>query len=178
MATTGFVLPTAAANVTGTWTNPTNILVEDDTVATFTTTTKNDDRVLRGHTFNFDSLVPANAVVDQVNWRHRGLRTTGGTLNAWLRISTTDGTASDNPNTSLTTVTVSAAAKPGGGSWTRADLLNAVFEVRGRGLQPNNTTSRTYSFAYIEVEVVYTLPPPELLPRRSRRYPIDALLRR
>ena len=178
MATTGYVLPTAAADVTGVWTNLSNVLAENDSVATFTTTTKNDDRLWRGHTFNFDSLVPANASIDAVNFRHRGLRSTGGTLEAWVRRSTTDGTASGNANTSLTTVTVAPVARPGGGSWTRADLLNGTLEVRGRGLQPNNTTSRTYSFAWIEVEVVYTLPPEELLPRKARRSPMFSLLRR
>jgi len=156
MATTGFVLGTASANVTGSWSNLANVLAEDDTTTSFTTTTKSDDRLFRVYTFDFDTLLPANCTINAVNWKHRGSRSTGGTLEAWLRTGSSDGTASGNANTSLTTVTVSGAAKPGGGSWVRADLVNSAFEVRCRGLQPNNTTSRTYSFAWVEVEVDYT----------------------
>jgi hypothetical protein len=156
MATTGWRLGLASANVTGTWDNLGNVLVEDENTTSFTSTTKNETRTFRVYNFGFDSLVPVGATIDQVNWRNRGARSGGGTLESWLRRDTTDGVISTVGGTSLTTVTVTDEPRPGGGAWTRADILDGNFEIRCRATQPNNTTGRTYEFAWVEIEVLYT----------------------
>lgn len=168
MATTGFTLGTSAAQVLNTSMTYTggvglaNILVEDDTVITTAgITTKNAEAIVEVSNFGFDALIPAGSTITQVNFRHRGQRSNGAAAHeCFLRRSGTDGTASANANTALTTVTVNAATRPGGGSWDRSDLLDGTLTVRVHSLQPNNTTSRTYQWAWVEVEVVYTAPTP------------------
>lgn len=156
MATTGFDVGAATSAITGAWTNAGNVLVESDTVATFTTTTKNDIRVLEVQNFGFDAQLPSDAIITQVNLKGRANCTSGGTLRCYLRRSTTDGTTHDTLDTALTTTTYSAETRPGGGTWVRADLLNGTLTVRVEGRQPNNTTSRAYNWAWVEVEVIYT----------------------
>jgi hypothetical protein len=157
MATTSYQLAALAANVTGSWTNVNNALARDDAVATFTTTTKNDTRTFRVYNFGFDVDIPSGASITQVNLQYRGLVSSGGTLVVTPRIGATNGSNYSITGTSLTTTEQTNITRPGGGSWTRADLLDGTFEVRVTGTQPNNTTSRTYSVAWIEVEVVYEL---------------------
>lgn len=163
MATTTFKLGGAAANttvLTMAFTNVNNTLIEDDTVASSgAVTTKNAEAYIAISSFGFDALIPAGSVITQVNLKARATATTGA-LNheATPYISAVAGTPLSANNVALTTVTSNAITRPGGGTWTRADLLNAVFTVRLRSLQPNNTTSRTYQWAWVEVEVVYTSP--------------------
>lgn len=165
MATTNFALGGAAANTTVaagmTYGSLSNALAENDSTATTgAVTTKNAEAFIEVSNFGFDSLIPASALISSVNFRHRGTATTGASVHeAFLRVSGTNGAASSNNNTSLTTVTVTGATRPGGGNWTRADLLNGTLVARLRSVQPNNTTSRTYQWAWVEIEVIYFVPP-------------------
>jgi len=161
VSATSFKLATAASNVTVvaglTFANPGNTLVEDDTVASGTTTTKNAEAYVLLENFGFGLLIPSTATINQVNLRHRGARTAGASdHSAYIYRAGTAGAASANANTALTTVTANSYARPGGGTWVPDDFSDANFKVRLRSLQPNNTTSRTYQWAWGEVQVVFT----------------------
>lgn len=162
MATTGADLGGAATNNTvATMTfaaTKDNVLVLNDTTATSgAVTTKNAEAYIAVGTFGFDADIPVGATITQVNIVARGTASSGAAAHtATPYISSTAGDAINCNNTTLTTVTSNAVNRPGGGAWTRADLLNGTFTVRLRSLHPNNTTSRTYQWAYVTVEVVYT----------------------
>jgi hypothetical protein len=160
MATTGYRLAGANANIgTTNFANLANSLAENDSVSSFTTTTKNATGTIEFSNFGFGALIPAGATIDQVNLKFRGSVTTGASAHGvLLRVSTTDGSeiSLGTFSGSLVTVESTSYARPGGGSWTRDDLLNGTLVARARSLQPNNTTSRIYSWAWVEVEVVYT----------------------
>lgn len=153
-------LPTGNATESGTWTNgATGLNLDDGTHGSFTTTTKNDVRSLTVGNFGFDSALPATAVINTVSIEIQEQVTSGGTLRTVIRVSGVDGANNDNTtDTSLTVRTYSSLTRPGGGSWTRADLLDGTLTVRFEGRQPNNTTSRTYQADYVKVIVDYTVP--------------------
>jgi hypothetical protein len=148
MATTGFRLAANVAQIVNTSltiSNLTNALAENDSVASGSTTAKNATATIEFTNFGFDALIPSDATVDQVNLRIRGSATSGASVQACLlRRSTTDGTelSIGTFNASLQTANSTAYARPGGGSWARADLLDGTLAARARSLQPNNTTSR------------------------------------
>ena len=162
MATTGYLLAANVSQIVNTnltYSNLTNALAENDSTASGTTTSKNATATLEFSNFGFDSAVPSGATIDQVNLKIRGSATSGASVQACLlRISTTDGseTSIGTFNASLQTAETLNYTRPGGGSWTRDDLLNGTLVARARSLQPNNTTSRTYAWAWVEVEVVYS----------------------
>jgi hypothetical protein len=167
MPTTGFVNGSAATLITATnltysgATTYVNILDQDDDTISATTTSKNATATIEVGTFGFDSLIPSGSQIDSVNLRVRGSATAAASVQAGLiRIGTTDGTELSIGafNAALQTADETGYARPGGGTWTRADLLNASLKVRVRSLQPNNTTSRTYAWAYVAIEVVYSAP--------------------
>lgn len=161
MLTTSYTLGTGATNntvLTMAFGTPTNVLTENDTTSSSgAVTTKNAEAYIAVSSFGFDSLIPSGSVILQVNLRARGTASSGASAHtATPYISSTAGSAVDCNNTSLTTVTSNAITRPGGGTWTRADLLDSTFTVRLRSLHPNNTTSRTYQWAWVEVQVLYT----------------------
>lgn len=159
MANTASLLATAQSVIAGAWISPASILVKNDSVAYFTTTTKNDTRTIEAKTFDFNSAIPSIATITQVDFSIRENSSTGGKNNATLYVSGVAGTSHDVNNTSLTTTDFGNEARPGGGGWTRNDLLNGTFTIRLTGIQPNNTTSRTYSFAWVTATAYYTTPP-------------------
>ncbi len=163
MATIAYKLGGSATNntvLTMTFTNTGNVLIEDDTVSSSgAVTTKNAEAYIEVGGFGFNSLLPNNAIISQVDLTARGTATSGATNHeATPYIATTAGSALSANNTTLTTVESLAITRPGGGAWMRNDLLDGTFTVRLRSLQPNNTTSRTYQWAWVEVRIVYTTP--------------------
>jgi hypothetical protein len=151
-------LPTGNATAVGVWTNGnTGLNADDGTNATFTTTTKNDVRSLTVGAFGFDAAIPAGATINTVAIEVQEQLTSGGTLRTVIRVSGVDGANNDNTtDTSLTVRTYSNLTRPGGGSWTRNDLLDGTLTARFEGRQPNNTTSRTYQADYLKVIVDYS----------------------
>jgi hypothetical protein len=151
-------LPTGNATAVGTWTNgATGLNLDDGTNASFTTTTKNDVRSLTVGTFGFDGAIPSGSTINSVAIEVQEQLTSGGTLRSVIIVGGVDGTLNDNTtDTALTVRTYSALTRPGGGSWTRADLLDGTLTARFEGRQPNNTTSRTYQADYLKVIVDYT----------------------
>lgn len=146
--------------IAGAWTNGTTGLNADDgTHASFTTTTKNDVRTLESGAVTFSSPgdIPAGATIDSVDVTVQEQVTSGGTLRVTPYLGATAGSANDNTtDTALTVRTYSGVARPGGGSWALADLTGGTLKVRVEGRQPNNTTSRTYQWDYVQVTVNYT----------------------
>jgi hypothetical protein len=155
--------PTADIVVSGTWSNPTNVQADDGSNATTTIAAKNTSSQRRQGTYNFDADLPANATIDSVDLEMQGnVSTTGGIafLGYGIRVSTTDGAISEDNGepTSPTIYTSTDIARPGGGSWSRADLLNGTLFTYVQGRSGNNATSVIYSFDYIKVTVNYSLP--------------------
>jgi len=154
--------PTTDTAVSGTWVDPTNVQADDGAVAAITRgTTKNsqDDREQAG--YDFDSVIPAGATINSVaiEVEHRVQGT--GNVCFLENLAYVGGVAgavnSDNLEpTTLTARVYAAYARPGGGSWTRDDLLDANFKTRVRGRNGNNATSNTWEWDYIRVVVDYS----------------------
>jgi hypothetical protein len=152
-----------AANASGTsWTNPTNANADDGAVASYTIAAKNttgNENTLSN--FGFDGAIPVGATINSVTLEveHR-VSTNGGIahLEAAVAIDTTVGTFQTDSTepTTLTAASYSSLARPGGGSWTRADLLDGTFTVRLRARSGNSATSVTYEWDYARVVVDYT----------------------
>lgn len=168
----------ATANTT------TGLNADDGTKASATTATKNTNWALYAGTFGLQSAVPSTATINslaveaqnntvttsQGTQFHAGAFVTGTPSGANLG---TIGTEQSNVGTTVETIrTFSALARPGGGSWTWADLADATFYIRVRALQPNNTTSTGYAWDYVKVTVDYSLPAsfPDRPASRRRRH--------
>lgn len=152
-----------ATSASGTsWTTPTNANADDGSYATYTIAAKNttgNENTLSS--FGFDGDIPSGATINsvQLEVEHK-VSTTGGIANleCAVAISSTTGTwntDSAEPTTD-TQRTYSGQTRPGGGSWTRDDLLDGTFTVRLRARSGNNATSVTYSWDYARVTVDYT----------------------
>ena len=185
MPSTGWIVPTAntVEAGSGTWTSGSNILADDGTEATFSLTSKNTSGAWNsGQTFGFDALIPANATVTQVQiraeWR---VNNAGGIANLELQsfVSTVAvGTVRANA-AEPTTLTIDTFDITADRTWARADLLNGTFELKVRGRNGNSTTDPSYRVDHIAANVTYTVPSvEELVPRKSRRYSFQPLIRR
>ena len=155
MATTGYQLAANAANITGTFANLTNALAENDSTASFTTATMNATATMELTNFGFASLVPSGATIDAVNLKTRQAATLGSTTSV-VRLPGASSTTNTESDTSLTTREYTNQPRPGGGSWTRNDILDGSLAFRFTAVALNSTTSRTYSLAWAEIEVIYS----------------------
>lgn len=161
MPDTGWVLPTARTvdAGSGTWTNDANITANDGSEATFSLTSKNTSgRWLRGQTFGFDSSVPSGATITVVEirteWR---VNSTGGIANLEVQAFVSGSAvgsvrANAAEPTTLTTQDFDITADR---SWTRADLLDGVFEIRMRGRNGNSTTDPSYRWDHVAARITY-----------------------
>jgi len=153
---------TAAAGTS--WTTPANANADDAAYATYTIAAKNTTGNVNSlSNFGFDAAIPSGATINTVSLevQHK-VSTTGGIafLESALAIGATVGTYnSDNTEPTTDTIaTYSSMARPGGGSWTRDDLLDGTFTVNLRARSGNNATSVVYSWDYAKVTVDYTAP--------------------
>lgn len=153
---TGFKLPTVTSQIVGVWTNPNNIKVEDDTVATIAIASKNVTDILEGQTFGFStSIIPASATILKVELKCRASisSTTNAALGVNARVGSSDLTDHNTGWTgSLSTQTFDITAER---SWVPADFRDGTLTVRCNAEQGNTANSRTYSFAYVEVQVTF-----------------------
>lgn len=171
MPSTGFVNGTTQTNDTlasTTWSNQANILDQDDDEVTEEITAKNTPGTgsattgwLKVATFGFGALILADSTIDAVSIRVRSrVNSAAGIANremAWA----ISGTRDTNVHTSSTEPVVLETVDTdvtGERAWTRADLLDGTFEVHVRGRNGNSTTSPSYRFAYVAVNVTYTEP--------------------
>lgn len=160
--------PTTDTAVSGTWVNPTNVQADDGAVAAITRgTTKNSSNDREQAGYGFDAAIPSNATIDQVDIEveHRVASTANVCfLENLAYVSGTAGAVnSDSLEPTVLTARVYAAyARPGGGGWTRNDLVDANFKTRIRARNGNNATSNTWEWDYIRVKVTYTIPPPSI----------------
>jgi hypothetical protein len=154
--------PTSDTAVSGTWVTPTNVQADDGAVASITRgTTKNSEDDRRQGAYGFDSAIPTGATINsvQIEVEHRVAATDNICfLENFASISGVNGAVNSDSlePTTLTARTYSSYARPGGGSWTRADLLDAVFTTTIRARNGNNNTSNTWEWDYIRVTVDYT----------------------
>ena len=147
------------------WTNPTNVNADDAADAVYTIAAKNTTgNELTVSSFGFDASIPAGATINQVDLVVEHYVSTGSGiahLEQAVRTGGTTGTFQTNSAepTTATQTTYASIARPGGGSWTRDDLLDATFEVRIRARSGNNATSVDYKGDYARVVVTYTEAP-------------------
>lgn len=153
--------PSSDTSVSGTWTNPTNVQADDNAVAAVTIAAKNTTFERQQGNYDFDSEIPAGSTINSValEVEHRVTTTAGiAFLESLAYISSTGGAVNSNDAepTTLTAESFANYARPGGGSWTRADLLNGTFSTGIRGRSGNSATSFTCEWDYIRVVVDYT----------------------
>jgi len=156
--------PSSNSAVSGSWTNPTNAYADDGSVVSCAhggTNNSSSDRQFG--TFGFDAQIPGGSTINsvQIEVEHRVSATSNiAFLENWASISSTAGaTNSDSAEpTTLTARTYSSYARPGGGSWTRADLLDGTFTVTLRARNGNSNSAITYEWDYVRVTVDYTAP--------------------
>jgi hypothetical protein len=162
MASTGWIVPTSNTVEAGdgTWTNDTNILVDDGTEATLSIAAKNTTgRWNVGQNFGFDALIPVGATITSVEiraeWR---VNSTAGIANLDLQ-SFVGGVAVGilfSNSAEPTTLTTSTDDVTADRSWTRDDLLDGTFELKVRGRNGNSATDPSYRFDHIAAQVGYS----------------------
>jgi len=155
--------PSTDTAVSGTWTSPANVQADDNAVASTTVAAKNTTVEREQGNYGFDGVIPAGSTINSVaiEVEHRVTTTDGvANLENLARIGTTDGAVNSDTlePTTLTARTYPNYARPGGGSWTRDDLLDGTFKTRTRARSGNNATSVTYEWDYIRVTVDYSIP--------------------
>lgn len=145
------------------WTNPTNANADDGAYATYTIAAKNTTgNVNTLSNLGFDSSIPANSLINSVTLevQHK-VSTNGGIafLESALALGATIGTYnSDSAEPTTDTARSYSMARPGGGTWTRADLLDGTLTIKLRARSGNNATSVVYSWDYARVLVDYSPP--------------------
>lgn len=153
--------PTTDTAVSGGWSNPTNVQADDGAVASINIASKNNtfDREQAGYGFD---AIPDGSTVNSVTIEveHRVTNTSNICfLENLAAVSGTFGAVnSDSLEPTTLTARTYAYARPGGGSWTKADLIDGVFKTRIRARNGNNATSVNFEWDYIRVVVDYTPP--------------------
>ncbi len=158
---------TGISVLSGSWTGATTaaLATDDTTYATITGATKN---VVIGElsltTFGFDGDIPAGATITKVELLTTWFVSTTGSvaiLGVTYAISGTPGTYQEDTAEPLVAAPgVRAYDVTSLRTWTRADLLDAVFTVRLEARQGNSGTSVTYSYDYAAVRVTYSVAVP------------------
>src|SRR3990167_4072104 len=152
--------PTANAAYSGAGlTNPDNRYTDDGVYATCAPA-KNGALGQKYQTFGFDSNLPSDATVTKVQIIYEyKVSTTASIATARTKaiISAVEEENHDDTG-EPTTDTVKTIDITADRTWTRANLLNAAFEVVLEGRRGNNNTAVTFSFDYVKVEVTYTQP--------------------
>lgn len=146
------------------WTTPTNANADDAAYATYTIAAKNTTGVENLlENFGFDAVIPVGAAISQValEVQHKVSTNAGiAHLESAVAVGGTTGTFNTDSTkpTTDTAVAYTSVARPGGGAWTRDDLLDGTFTVRLRARSGNNATSVVYSWDYARVVVTYSMP--------------------
>lgn len=152
------LFPTSNNTETGAGlTNPNNAHADDGTNYATALPGKNTTLATRYGTFNFDSNLPVGAQIQRVQliYEYRVSVTTSiATGRTYYKIATVAGSNNDD-TTEPTSDTVFTYNVTAARTWTRADLLNASFEVVLAAVQGNSSTAVTFSFDYVKVEVTY-----------------------
>lgn len=152
--------PTTDTAVSGGWVNPTNVQADDNAVASIAISTKNNTNDREQGGYGFDSIVPGNATINTVTVEveHRVTSTSNISFleNYAIVNGVTGAVNSDNTEPTVLTARTYPYARPGGGSWTPADLNDANFVTRIRQRNGNNASSVTFEWDYIRVTVDYT----------------------
>lgn len=170
--------PTTETAVSGTWTGAVSALATSDNVKVQNTNagTKNATSDRRYGGFGFDASVPADAVIQQVDVISEHMVSNASniaTISNLPRIGTTDGTLNSDALEPVadTTRTYANIPRPGGGTWSRADLLNGTFFVTLRASNGNNATAYNTLWDLLRVDVTYIVldPPIYYLNMRRRR---------
>lgn len=153
--------PTTDTAVSGGWTNPTNVQADDSAVASINVASKNNtfDREQAGYGFD---TIPDGSTINTVTIEVEHRVTNTSNIAHLENIAYVGGVAGATNTDSLEPTTLTARtyaySRPGGGSWTRADLLDGTFKTRIRARNGNNATSVNFEWDYIRVNVDYTPP--------------------
>src|SRR3990167_390519 len=140
-------------------TNPNNGHADDGVYATCAPA-KNGALGQKYQTFGFDSNLPSDATVTKVKIIYEyKVSTTASIATARTKAIISAVEEENHDDTSEpTTDTVKTIDITADRTWTRANLLNAAFEVVLEGRRGNSNTAVTFSFDYVKVEVTYTQP--------------------
>ena len=155
--------PTGSSNRTPTthnngWTTSQNAFSSNNTYAT-ASPNKSKTTSMRVGTFGFNGTIPANATITAVTvtveWKV-SVANSIATLGSQVYVNNTArGSEFIEPSTPLTDTTRTYTVS----GLTRADLLDAVFQVQVRATRGNTNTAFTASLDVVSVQVDYTTPP-------------------
>lgn len=157
------------------WATPTNANADDAAYATYTIAAKNTTGNANTlSNFGFGTSIPVGATINSVSLEvEHKVSTTGGIafLESAIAVGGTTGTFnSDSAEpTTDTPRTYANLTRPGGGSWTRSDLLDGTLTVLLRARSGNNATSVIYSWDYARVVVDYSVLAIELTGNSARQ---------
>jgi hypothetical protein len=149
---------TTATEISGTWTDPNNILAQDGSLAQITLNVALDTAILEISGYDFDSVIPSDAVIYAVDLiPRRDVDGQTATLSAYFRISGSDQTVH---STSLVVDGLRDVIYTclGDRTWARSDLLDASMAVRVKATQPDNTTPTTFMWDNVSVYVGWADP--------------------
>ncbi len=160
MATVTTLFPTSNAAETGAGlTNPTNAYSDNASYATGTPG-KNTTLATKYGTFGFDAAITAGAIITKVQIieEHKVSTTSSvATARTYAKVS---GAAKANHDDATEPAgdTVKTYDITADDTWTRAKLLDGVFEVVLAAVQGSSSTAVTMSFDYVKVEVTWYVP--------------------
>ena len=158
---------TNGASVTGTWAAQgggalaTNLNSDDNLDVGSTIAVMNGTATFDSGFITFSvAEIPNGSIINSVTAEWEDLTSVAqGTQSVTPYLGSTAGTVTGSHAGSLTRTARSAAlTRPGGGSWTQADLIGGTLKLRLTATQPNNTTSTIYRWDYVRIVVDYTLP--------------------
>lgn len=128
--------PTTDTAVSGTWSNPTAVQVEDGVAASVTIVTPLTAYDRRQGGYGFDAVLPNDVTINSVVIEVRQRVTTAAVdsfLENAVEVAGVTGTVNSDGTEPLVLADRSyVVARPGGGPWTRADLLDGAFSTRLR----------------------------------------------
>lgn len=155
--------PTTDTAVSGGWTNPTNVQVDDGNVASINVASKNNtfDREQGGYGFDVaipPAVITINSVTIEVEHRVTNTSNICFLENLAIANGVSGAVNSDALEPTVLTLRSYGYSRPGGGAWSRADLLDANFKTRIRARNGNNATSVNFEWDFIRVIVDYEQP--------------------
>ncbi len=162
MATADTLWPAAGSTAVysgGGLTNSSAVSADDGTYATCTATTATIAKGTAYGNWGFDSLIPSGATISDVKYTYQYFVAATSVIapvaRLKARISGSDLANHDNSSQPTTPTTVGPTSIFSDRAWTRADLLNGVFQVVLEGRKGSGTTT-AFSFDFLEIAVTYS----------------------
>ncbi len=162
MATADILWPSTGSTAVysgGGFTAPTAVSADDGVYATGNVGVSTVARGTAYGNWGFDALIPSGATISDVKYTYQYfVGTTGavaGTARVKARISGSDLANHDNTSQPLTPTTIGPTSIFSDKSWTRADLLDGVFQVVLE-IRKGSLATQAFSFDFLEIAVTYS----------------------